>query len=375
MDKPERGSRVGRVGAWVTKLRSEAHKVERARAAWEAPEGPVSPYDHAPPPHSGLALERAARGAASVGLLPVGVLAELPAARAAEDVLLSALARVRGGGAPEEERAGLARFDQRTLSTAFGRRRPAQALSITPLVDRFDLCLPDARAPRTAALERLRAQVEHDPVASEPWLRLGALRHPADFARLLAARDRAGRRGDHALLEALGTHGDPRALPVLKGALHARDVDPGRGFTQRRLAADGIGRLALAAAVPLLGAALRDERADFEGRPGAGLGVQYPVRANLLWALGETGSAAAVPDLVAHLGDSTGSAFGGFYLPAMDALWRIGEPARAALERCAAGADELPAANAVGVLLALGDPPSRWSRLRGDAIRAVLEGA
>ena len=366
---------MGRLGTWVSTLRSEAQRVERSRAAWEAPGGASPPYDGPPPPGSGIALARAARGAVAAGLLPVSVLDGLPAPRAGEDVLLDALARVRGGGAVEAERERLRRFDQRALATAFGRRRPAQALSVAPLLDRFERVVPDLLVPRGELLHRLRAEVDGAGGVADPWGRLAALRHPEDFDRLVRARDQAGRRGDHALIEALGAHGDPRAFPVLKAALHARDVDPGRGFIQRRLAADGIGRLGLAAGVPLLSAALRDERADFEGRPGAGLGVQYPVRANLLWALGELGSVGAVPDLVAHLGDCTGSAFGGFYLPAMDALVRIGEPARAALERCAAGPDELPAANAVGVLIALGDPPSRYAHLRGDSVRAVLEGA
>lgn len=347
-------------------IRLEAWVIERARGAWEAGKP-------ARPRFGGLALERAMRGAASVGVLPHAALAGLPPARAAEDMLLDALARVREGAPPEQERAALHTFDQRSLRTAFGARRPAQALSITPLRDRFDLCVANLPGSRGPLLAQRRKGVENDPVGSEPWLQLAALRHPDDFVRLVGARDRAGRRGDHALLEALGTHGDPRAFPVLKEALWARDIDPARGFTQRRLAADGIGRLGIAAGVPLLRAALRDERADFEGRPGAGLGVQYPVRANLLWALGELGSPAAVPDLVAHLNDATGSAFGGFYLPAMDALWRIGAPARPALERCAASRDDLAAANAVGVLLALGDPPSRWAHLRSEYAHAVMD--
>jgi len=233
----------------------------------------------------------------------------------------------------------------------------------------------DAQQPRAATLAALRLLVAANPVASAPWLRLAALRHPDDFALLVAARDQAGRRGDHALLEALGIHGHPRALFVLRDALHARDVDPARGFTQRRIAADGIGRIGLSAGVSLLRGALKDERSDFEGRPGAGLGIQYPVRANLLWALGELGDPAAIPDLVHHLADATGSAFGGFYLPAMDALWRIGPAARPALERCALGANPLAAGNAVGVLIALGEPAARWQGSRNEYVRAVLEAA
>jgi HEAT repeat protein len=317
-------------------------------------------------------MQRARRGAAAAGLLPVEAVADLPPPRAGEDVLLHALVRHRAGQSADSVRSELEAFDRRQLRTAFGPRSPAQALSVPPLAARFALFCKDTASPRPEALARLRRAVADDPVSPEPWLRLAALRDPQDFDLLMRARDRAGRRGDHALIDALGAHGDPRALGVLRDALHARDVDPGRGFTQRRLAADGIGRLGLAAGAPLLSAALRDERADFEGRPGAGLGVQYPVRANLLWALGELGAGSAVPDLVHHLGDSTGSAFGGFYLPAMDALWRVGAPARPALERAARTAPEVAAANAIGVLLALGDPPDRWRQRRGERFDMVL---
>ena len=73
------------------------------------------------------------------------------------------------------------------------------------------------------------------------------------------------------------------------------------------------------------------------------------------------------------LGDTGGSAFGGFYLPAMDALVRLGAAVVPAVERVAGGPDELAAANALGVLHALGQPLDRW-RHRTDAYaRAVME--
>ncbi|MBM4390664.1 MAG: HEAT repeat domain-containing protein, partial [Deltaproteobacteria bacterium] len=178
-------------------------------------------------------------------------------------------------------------------------------------------------------------------------------RDPADLEPLRAARATAGRRGDHALLVALADHGDPRALVDFRDALRARDVDPGRGFTQRRLAADGLGALGLRAGVPLVAAALRDEQADFEGRPGAGLGIQYPVRANLLYALGEIGHPSAIPLLVPYLDDASSSALGGLDLPAMDSLFRIGRPAIDPLRRARAGLGERGRANASALLGAL----------------------
>lgn len=302
-----------------------------------------------------LAVQRALRGAFASGALPPGAahLAQLPPPQADEDHLLDARLRARAGEPLDHVRARLAARDGRVLQTAFGPRNPARALTIAPLLVRFDRLAPDLGEPRAALRAALRGQADTLPAA---WLRLAALRHPEDAPHLLAARDTAGRRGDHTLLDAMGTHGDPSFLAPLRGALHARDIDPGRGFVQRRLAADGLGRLGLAAAIPLLLRALDDERDDFEGRPGAGLGIQYPVRANLLWALGELSAEAAIPTLIAYLGDTSGSAFGGFYLPAMDALVRIGAPARAALERATRDHNPQVAANATGALAALSGP-------------------
>ncbi len=253
-----------------------------------------------------------------------------------EDRLLLAWCLARAGR-PEEARRGLAEHEARRLVTAFGPRAPAQSIARRPLVERFDALL--APAPSGTIVDR------------------AGRRDPADLAALRQARAVAGRRGDHRLLVALADHGDPRALDDFRQALFARDVDPGRGFTQRRLAADGIGALGLRAGVPLLAAALRDEQADFEGRPGAGCGIQYPVRANLLYALGEIGHASAIPLLVPYLADVTGSAFGGFYLPAMDALVRIGPAATDAVRRAIPTLGETGAANARGVLAALGTAP------------------
>jgi HEAT repeat protein len=189
--------------------------------------------------------------------------------------------------------------------------------------------------------------------AREALLSLASTRDPRAWDVLQRQLHSAGRRGEHAILVALGYCGDPRAVPLLVDTLRATDVDPGRGFAQRRLAAVALGRIGLPSSAPILERALQDEALDYEGRPGAGLGIQYPVRSDLLWALGEIASPASVDTLVTYLGNTHGSALGGFYLPAMDALARIGPASVPALRRLAASGAEIPAANAVGVLAAL----------------------
>lgn len=336
-----------------------------------------------------FAVQRAARAAFAAGALPApglvpglpgappraAPLTRLPPPRADEDHLLEALAAVRAGAEPGAARAPLAARDARTLFTAFGLRAPARALAVAPLAARFDTFVADAAQPREAARAALRARLAAAPEDAAAWLRLAALRHPDDASALAAARANAGRRADHLLLDAVAVHGGAAALPALRGALHARDVDPGRGFTQRRVAADGLGRLGEHAGVDLLRRALRDESADFEGRPGAGLGVQYPVRANLLWALGELGDPGAADALCPLLGETQGSAFGGFYLPAMDALVRLGPAVAGAVGAVADSADAIAAANAVGVLRALGLPVDRWRARPEPVVRAALEGS
>lgn len=279
-----------------------------------------------------LGDERAAvRNAAARALAARGDAASRPAldaaeARTDEGALRLALARVACGADADAARAQLRARDARTYLTEGGPRR--LAFDVPPLVERFDA-------------ERAQA--------------------PEGFDALAARLRTAGRREQHALFTALGQTGDPRALPLLIGALRATDVDPGRGFTQRRLAATAIGRIGLRSATPVLLRALSDEALDFEGRPGAGMGIQYPVRTNLLWALGEVGDPAAVPTLVGYLGNTSGSAFGGFYLAAMDALWKLGDAAAPALERAVRTAPDTAAAHALGVLVALGRDPAPWT--------------
>ena len=90
-----------------------------------------------------------------------------------------------------------------------------------------------------------------------------------------------------------------------------------------------------------------------KGRPGAGLGIQFPVRSNLLWGLGELQAPRAARELTTYLSNMHGSALGGFHLPAMGALYKLGAPAVPELVRVASAGEEA-GVNAVGVLEALG---------------------
>lgn len=306
---------------------------------------------------------RALRRAQTRGELGATSLDFLPPPRAEADRLLDALYRLRQGADRAGEGAELSRFDQRKYTTAFGEKMPASAIAHATLKERFDLHASDfaphidrdARAGELSALLNGVSGIE----AERSARRLAMLGGPECRSHLTRLRESAGRRGDHALLAALGVHGHPDALDDFLAAMRARDVDPGRGFTQRRIAADGMGELGLRAGVSALSTALTAERTQFEGRPGAGLGIQYPVRANILRALGEIADVSAVPVLLPYLDDVSGSAFGGFYLPAMDALVKIGLPAVPAIRRWGVAASPLGRTNAAGVLSALESPEFR----------------
>lgn len=295
----------------------------------------------------------------------VGALREAWGSEGTEEGRLAlAVALSRAGEPNEALRDRLANVDGRSLETAYGPRSPGEATAVGTLLERFDLATGAPRSDLRAV--RRRAVIAHEGRAA--LLGLAALRHPEDTALLVAQLEASGRREEHVLFMALGWSGAPEAAELLRDALRATDVDPGRGFAQRRLAATALGRIGLRTTTPWLLRALEDEALDYEGRPGAGLGIQYPVRSNLLWALGEVADPAAIPTLLGYLGNTHGSAFGGFYLPAMDALAKIGPAVVPALHTMLPSAPEIAAANALGVLHALGQPLRAW---RGDPRAAV----
>ncbi len=237
------------------------------------------------------------------------------------------------------------------LNTSAGVRTPEATLGLGLGEPAQDLAL--TLSSREASLATLATQGSPGPEQWRAMEALGAQRAPQDFARLRGGLNTAGKRGQNSLLLALGRHGDPRALPLLQDNLVRMDVDPGRGFAWRRLSALAIGRIGDPSAAPTLRRALEIEALEHEGRPGAGLGVQFPVRAVLLWALGELQVPESAPLLAGYLEHTSGSALGGFHLPAMGALYKLGPAARPVLEAVVASGAEQARSNAQAVLNAL----------------------
>jgi len=238
-------------------------------------------------------------------------------------------------------------------------------------------------APREAVRARLLKLMKQDPHSARGRQAIEELAlqgHPDDLQRLRDLRAEAGRRTINVLIIALGKLGDPRGLPDLIQDLDRMDVDPGRGFAYRRLVALAIGRMGMTSEAPRLLRALEVEARNYEGKPGAGLGIQFPVRSNLLWGLGELQAARAVKELLPYLANMHGSALGGFHLPAMGALLKLGRRASPELERVAARGEEGAGINAVGVLEATGDDDALGRVAAGvglvaEAARAALDGS
>lgn len=292
------------------------------------------------------------------------------AERCDEVRLRMAAAAARCGVPLAEGWAVVATAARREAATWYGPRRLAEAagtgeaemsrrwlLIFNPLSDDPAGCDP---LPSEAIRAESRAVLAGDPESRPALKALAAQQHPDDLDVLL--RGQTARRTRHATTEALGSHGDPRAAAHLLETLRAV-VDPGQGFANRRIAAEALGRLGLPELGRPLHRALAEEALDFEGRPGAGLGIQFPVRSVLLAALGEAGAWPYRKTLAGYLSNTHGSALGGFYLPAMDALWKLG--AADVLAPLLSSPEELVVANAVGVLGMLGET-ARIAPLRDD---------
>ncbi len=300
-----------------------------------------------------------------------------------------ATAAVRCGATPARAWSLLEESAGRRVASFYGPRSTAEASgngldtttrrwlrTLDPDAEQADQ--PGAVVPKDERrlIDDLRARLDRDPEDRDALHALAVQQHPADLERFVERRGAAGRRESHAICEALGEHGDPRATPTLVGVLRAMDVDPGHGFAGRRTSAIALGRIGDPSVGPVLERALTDEALDHEGRPGAGLGIQFPVRSVILAAIGEAGCLDRADLLVGYLANTHGSALGGFYLPAMDALWKLGrvEPLQPVLD-----GPELPAANAVGLLAAMGELDAVRARLTdprprvAEAARAGLE--
>ncbi len=275
-------------------------------------------------------------------------------------LLALSVAAARCGADPGPLRDALRAREGWRVPTPEGWRTPHAVVPLD-LVDRFEAAHVSAGA------------------APDPGTRAGLLARAARGAPrdrdTLAAMARGGaRREGHLGLQALGLHGDPRSVVELRGALEAIDVDPARGFAWRRLAAAGLGRIGDPRALPWLLDAMHVERRDHEGRPGAGLGIQAPVRAEMLLAIGELGDVRALPVLLGALGDESGSATGGLYLPACAGLRALGPVVVPAL-RARADDPATPAAaaaHAVGMLHVLGVDVAPWSADPRGPVRATV---
>ena len=271
---------------------------------------------------------------------------------------LAQLAAARRCGMAEREALAILRRGGQVWAWTVGGARDLGPVSAPPIAVQERL-LGGASGGGDPAGERARlpASLEATPGVGELLISLALLQHPGDLERLRGRRGSAGRREAHLLSEALGLLGDVRARSDLVGIIEAMDVDPGHGFRGRRIAAEALGALGDPAAGPYLVRALESEALDFEGRPGAGLGIQFPVRSALLGALGECGAQAAGPVLATYLGNTHGSALGGFYLPAMAALIKLGA---SDVVRPFLRYEETVAVHAVGVAGALGDLNTLW---------------
>ncbi len=292
-----------------------------------------------------------------------GALPRLRAALAREGTangqLALAVAAARCGDDADVLRAGLMTRESWRLATPEGWRTPHAVVPLD-LVARFDAAIAHRQADEADTRAGLLARA--------------ARGVPADRDRFVAMARGGARREGHLGLQALGLHADPRSVDVVRAALDAVDVDPGRGLVWRRLAAAALGRIGDPRALPWLLDALHAERRDHEGRPGAGMGVQAPVRGEMLLALGELGDARAQPVLLGFLGDDAGSAAGGLHLPACAGLRAFGPgvvPAlRARLDD--PGTPEAVAARSAGMLHALGVDPAPWARDPRAAVRATV---
>ncbi len=244
--------------------------------------------------------------------------------------------------------------------------------------------VPSAPAEEKRALEILRGRVDQGRQNREDWeatVDLALCARGDDHPRLVHRFRNSPGPGLVQAVKALGLHGDPRAIPLLGDRIIDHDADPELGFALRRHGATALGRIGSPTAVGHLLPALRIEEDFFEGRPGAGCGVIFPVRANILWALGEIGDPVAAAEVAEHLADESGPSSGGFYLYAMDALLKMGPGAVAGIHRAVAKgpprtgeperARERMEAHAREVLLLLGekDPLPGRGRGRTDGLK------
>ena len=234
------------------------------------------------------------------------------------------VAAVSCGVDPVNVRTDLDRASRRQLEGAYGPRDVGEyaGFGLREIADCWNLLELAQGSTRNEFRARAREVFGFDEDNRDSVIRLALLSDPVDFDALSGMWRTAGRRMRLTLTRAKGLHGDPRWIPSLLQSLFAMDVDPGHGFALRSEAALALGRIGVPAVGPNVVRALEVEALEQEGRPGAGLGIQRSVRTALLAALGELQSNPKA--LVQYLDNTHGTAGGGHYLAAMDALWKVG---------------------------------------------------
>ena len=290
------------------------------------------------------------------------LVAEVPAARRVGSLGLGRLGKEEDQGRLwdrlQEERVDAVRLALAVAWVRCGGKMDAalECLSLRRapgLSEKPKVWVDEARGVLESDPADLRDRLDLDPGGGrEVLLQLCAHQWPEDAKRIQRVRQAAGRRGEHACLEATGRLGSPMGRSVLVDGLDEMHVDPGRGIAHRRASAEALGRLGLPEGLRPLKRALFAEVTAL-GAPGAGMGVQYPVRDTVLRALGELQDRRTIPLFLDWLGAEAESPLGGLHLPAMEGLWKLGERAVPALEAAASKAFGPAARNAQAVLSAI----------------------
>lgn len=281
----------------------------------------------------------AARALGQLGPAPSLLLEALRLERS--DTVVAALggAALRAGADQDAVLELIARHRGRCFATSRGLRCPSRItgtdLGRLPTAVWWEVGRTSAGTPCTSA-ETVDALCTQTRLGPERLTILACQLDDRVEAQLEGLGRASGRRLGHAWLAALGWSGSPRWERTLRSALQAVDRDPSHAFATRRTAAAALGRLGNPAVATALAGAMHLEATDHEGRPGAGLGVQFPTRAAMVWALGEAGAVEAAPALIGLLQERDGVPTGALDLAAADALWKLGPAVHALVEESGA---------------------------------------
>jgi HEAT repeat protein len=245
-------------------------------------------------------------------------------------------ALIRCGVPWEVQFEALRSVSAETIETVRGPRCPGKVTHHGPKEQELELCYeigrvkPGPSMTRAEVLEHI-GPAEKLNVNSKQFAALLfplASQQPPGFETwLLQVEKDAQRTARYAMITAMGFNGSPAFVKWLHGALTTNVVSPAVGFRQRTISAIALGAVGLKTSTPILLRGYETEKRDYEGTPGSGLGIQLPVRAFIVWALGELSDVRALPTLVLLLDNEEGNALSGFDLPAMGAISKMGLPA------------------------------------------------